>query len=130
MCGQRMAHGQWMYSGRISADEMTTEWQWKTDYYMKDATRGSKTVCPLCPCARCKMNNRQGTFGMTRHLWLNGYMPNFTMRIKFPKRNRAREEVMRQRIDGNANDGIGNMLDDLQYAEMARSPPLEEDPEQ
>ena len=37
---------------------------------------------------------------------------------------------MRQRIDGNANDGIGNMLDDLQYAEMARSPPLEEDPEQ
>ena len=123
-----MADNEWMYSGRISASERTAEWVWKTDYYVADATRGPKTARPLCPCARCKMNKRQGSFDMTKHLWLNGYMPEFTMRINFPERDRVREEVMRQRIDGHVDDGIGNMLDDLHHAEQAHSPPREDVP--
>ena len=124
-----MADGEWMYSGRTSRTDSTAEWQWKTDYYVKDANRGSKTVRPLCPCARCKMNNRQDSLNMTKHLWLYGYMPDFDMQINFPETDRVREEVMRQRINGNAHDGIANMLVDLHYANQAHSPPTE-DPEE
>uniref|UniRef100_A0ACD5XP76 Uncharacterized protein n=1 Tax=Avena sativa TaxID=4498 RepID=A0ACD5XP76_AVESA len=124
-----MADNDWMYSGRISANERTADWEWKTKYFVKDANRGSKLVRPLCPCARCNMNHRQGPYGMTTHLWQYGYMPNFAMPTNFPERDRVRGEVMRQRINGNEDDGIGNMLHDLQYAEMAHSPPREEDPE-
>ena len=88
---QRMADNEWMYSGRISVTERTAEWQWKTDYYVKDTNRGSKEVRPLCPCARCKMRFRQGTVGMTKHLWLYGYTPDFTMRINFAEGDRARD---------------------------------------
>ena len=52
------------------------------------------------------------------------------MLTNFPERDRVREEVMRQRIDGNDDDGIGNMLHDLHYAELAHSPPPEEDLEE
>jgi len=38
---QRMTDNEWMYSGRISAHERTTEWEWKTNFFVRDATRGS-----------------------------------------------------------------------------------------
>ena len=66
---------------------------------------------------------------MTKHLWLYGYMLDFDMQINFPETDRLREEVMRQRINGNAHDGIANMLVDLHYANQAHSPPTE-DPEE
>jgi hypothetical protein len=125
-----MADNEWMYSGRMSATERTSEWEWKTEDYLKDAHRGSHTVHPLCPCARCKQRKRHGKIEMTKHLWRHGYMPDFTMPINFAERDRERWQVMRQRIDGNADDGIRNMLDDLHYAQHAHSPPPEDDPEE
>src|SRR4051812_30547045 len=84
---RKMADNEWMYSGRISATERTAEWERKTNYFVADATRGSNSVRPLCPCARCKMNHREDLFGMTRHLWKYGYMPDFTMMINFGERD-------------------------------------------
>jgi hypothetical protein len=57
-------------------------------------------------------------------------MPDFTMPINFAERDRERWEVMRQRIDGNADDGIRNLLDDLHYAQQAHSLPPEDDLEE
>ena len=122
-----MADNEWMYSGRISAHERTDGWEWKTNFFVKDLARGSKSaVRPLCPCAQCKRRQRQGKLDMTKHLWLNGYMPDFTMRVDFAEYERAREEVMRQRIDGNEDDGIRNMLDGFRDAAMPDLPPPEE----
>jgi hypothetical protein len=67
---------------------------------------------------------------MKKHLWKHGYMPDFTMPINLAERDRERWEVMRQRIDGNADDGIRNLLDDLHYAQQAHSPPPEDDLEE
>ena len=64
---------------------------------------------------------------MCKHLRLNGFMPGYTVWVSHGEQERPREEVMRQHIDGNEDDGIRNMLDDL--GQMPRSPPSEGEPE-
>jgi hypothetical protein len=95
----------------------------KTDFFVKEIARGSHMVCPLCPCAHCKKRQRQGKFMMGKHLWLYGYMADFTMPINFAKHERAREEVMQQHIGGNDDDGIRNMLDGIRHVAMPNLPP-------
>ena len=65
---------------------------------------------------------------MTKHLMLNGYMPNFRVWVHHGEQepDRARAEVMRQRVDGNEDDGIRNLMDDLHDAHM---PHQDEEPE-
>jgi hypothetical protein len=119
-----MADNGWMYSGRHSGTEMTEEWVWKTNCLVKELARASKLgVRPACPCARCKRRHRQGKDDMTKHLWLYGYMPDFVTWVDFSQYERDRGEVMRQRIDGNEDDGIRYLLDDLRDADMPDSPP-------
>ena len=83
-----MADNEWMHTGRVSATQRTAEWQSKTEDYLKDANRCSHIVRPICPCARCKLNRRHDRIEMTKHLWKYGYMPDFTMPIKFVERDR------------------------------------------
>ena len=67
---------------------------------------------------------------MTLHLHTYGYMPNFTMPVNFAEQDHAREEVMRQRIDGHEDDGVRNMLDDVRAGQTAHATPSEKEPEE
>ena len=84
---QRMADNGWMYSGRISKTERTSEWEWKTDLLVKELGRGSKKsgVRPRCPCTKCKNRVRQGKDEMTKHLWLCGLMQDVLARWETPR---------------------------------------------
>ena len=59
-------------------------------------------------------------------------MPEFTVWVQPGEQEdeRPRAEVMRQRVNGNEDDGIGNMMDDIRDAHMPPSSPGEEDDEE
>jgi hypothetical protein len=50
-------------------------------------------------------------------------MPEFVTWVDISQYERDRGEVMRQRIDGNEDDGIRYLLDELRDADMPDSPP-------
>ena len=106
---QRMADNGWMYSGRSSLLDRTPEWVGKTNFLVNELARGSKSgIRPSCPCARCKLRQRQGKDEMSKHLWSYGYMPNYVTTVDFDEYERENGRVMRQRINGNEDDGIKN----------------------
>ena len=119
-----------MYSGRISANEVSDEWIERTDNFLSEAFRVAKRnkMRPFCPCAVCKNRLYRGKDIMTKHLMLHGYMPGFTVWVQHGEQepDRGRDEVMRQRINGIEDDGIRNLLDDLCDARMANQ---DEEPE-
>jgi len=57
-------------------------------------------------------------------------MPNFVTTVNFDEYERESGRVMRQRINGNEDDGIRNWLDDLRAGDMPDSPPSQEEPEE
>jgi len=123
---QRMDDNGWMYSGRVSATNKTDEWVRKTHFLVKELARGRKgLIQALCPCNRCKKHHRQGKDDMYNHLLQYGYMPHYVTHVDFDEHERDRGEVMRQRLNGNEFDGMRDLLDDLQDAEMPDSPPPE-----
>ncbi|KAK1645871.1 hypothetical protein QYE76_063676 [Lolium multiflorum] len=79
-------------------------------------------VRPRCPCNVCRRRHPKDILEMTKHLWWNGYMRDYDPPVDFSRHERDRGEVMRQRIDGNENDGILNLLDDLRDADMPELP--------
>ena len=83
-----------------------------------------------CPCPRCKFRTRQGKDDMIKHLFSRGYMLNFVTTVNFDEYERESGRVMRQRINGNEDDGIRNWLDDLRAGDMPDSPPSQEEPEE
>ena len=102
-----MADNGWMYSGRTSAVDRTDEWVWKTNLLVKELARGSKSgIRPNCLCLRCKLRKCQGKDEMTKDLWSSGYIPNFITTVDFGEYERENGRVMRQRINGNEDDGI------------------------
>lgn len=126
-----MADNQWMYSGFIRRNRVTPEWVTKTDVYLKEIFRCPMRIIPRCPCAKCARRHRRNQKDMTEHLRTHGYMPNFDMPpINIAERDRGREEVMRQRIGGYADDGVRDMLDDVIAAETAHATPSENEPEE
>jgi len=128
---QRMADNQWMYSGFIRRNRVTSEWIAKTDVYLKEIFRRPMRIIPPCPCARCARRHRRNQTDMSEHLRTHGYMPNFDMPpINIAEQDRGREEVMRQRIDGYEDDGVRDMLDDVIVAETANATPSENEPEE
>ena len=123
---QRMADNGWMYSSRVSATNKTDEWVRKTHFLVKELARGKKgRFQALCPFNRCKKHHRQGKHDMYNHLLGYGYMPHYVTTVDFDERERDRDEVMRQRLNGQEFDGMRDFLDDLQDAEMPDSPPPE-----
>ena len=125
-----MADNQWMYSGFIRRNRVTSEWIAKTDVYLKEIFRSPMRIIPPCPCARCVRRYRKNQ-DMTNHLRTHGYMPNFGMPpINLAEQDRGREEVMQQRIDGYVDDGVRDMLDDVIAAETAHATPSENEPEE
>ena len=128
---QRMADNQWMYSGFIRRNRVTSEWIAKTDVYLKEIFRRPMRIIPQCPCARCARCHRRNQTDMSEHLRTHGYMPNFDMPpINIAEQDRGREEVMRQRIDGYEDDGVRDMLDDVIVAETGNATPSENEPEE
>ena len=126
-----MADNQWMYSGFIRRNRVTSEWIAKTDVYLKEIFRRPMRIIPPCPCARCARRHRRNQTDMSEHLRTHGYMPNFDMPpINIAEQDRGREEVMRQRIDGYEDDGVRDMLDDVIVAETANATPSENEPEE
>ena len=126
---QRMADNGWMYTGRVSATNKTDEWIRKTWHLVKELARGTKQkVQPLCPCNRCLKHHRRGKDDMFKHLLQYGYMHGYVPEVDFDERERDRGEVMRQRLNGNAYDGVRDFLDDLVHADVPDSPPEPEAP--
>ncbi|KAK1653185.1 hypothetical protein QYE76_070990 [Lolium multiflorum] len=124
-----MADNGWMYNERVSATEKTDEWTRKTHFLVNELARGTKgLVRALCPCVRCVKRQRRGKDEMYRHLLQYGYMHGYVTEIDFDERERDRGEVMRQRLNGNAYDGIRDFLDDLVHADVPDSPPEPEAP--
>ncbi|KAK1691774.1 hypothetical protein QYE76_008471 [Lolium multiflorum] len=77
---------------------------------------------PLAPARLARRRHPKDILEMTKHLWWNGYMRDYDPPVDFSRHERDRGEVMRQRIDGNENDGILNLLDDLRDADMPELP--------
>ncbi|XP_073365158.1 uncharacterized protein [Aegilops tauschii subsp. strangulata] len=128
---RRMADNQWMYSGFIRRNRVTSEWIAKTDVYLKEIFRRPMRIIPPYPCARCARRHRRNQTDMSEHLRTHGYMPNFDMPpINIAEQDRGREEVMRQRIDGYEDDGVRDMLDDVIVAETGNATPSENEPEE
>ena len=126
-----MADNQWMYSGFIHRNRVTSEWIAKTDVYLKEIFHRPMRIIPPCPCARCARCHRRNQTDMSEHLRTHGYMPNFDMPpINIAEQDRGREEMMRQRIDGYEDDGVRDMLDDVIVAETANATPSENEPEE
>jgi len=125
-----MADREWMYSGRISSNVQTTEWTVKTEAFLDQAFKHSKRIKPFCPCNVCMNRQHLGRYLMSRHLMLNGYMPDYKIWVNHGESECARADVMRQRIDGNEDDGVRDMIDDIRDAQMPHSPPSEGDLEE
>ena len=124
-----MSDNGWMFTGRKNAMERTDEWEWKTDFLVRELGRGPKAgIRPNCPCAHCKQRHRQGKDDMKKHLWKYGYHREFTTTIDFGQYERENVRVTRQRINGIEDDGMRNFLEDLRDADIPDSPPSGEEP--
>jgi hypothetical protein len=114
---------EWMYTGRSSQSDFTTEWLMKTNDLLELAfgefAKGAILV--LCPCKRCANRKRKNKVDMGKHLLKNGFTPDYTRWVHLGEAHRLREEVVRPRVeDFDAGAGVADMLDDFyeeQYAE-------------
>jgi hypothetical protein len=75
-------------------------------------------------------HHRHGKDDMYKHLLQYGYMPHYVTHIDFDEHERDKGGVMRQQLNDNKYDGVGDFLDDLIHGDMLDSPPpWEEAPE-
>ena len=115
---------EWMYIGRPSQAGVTMEWIMKTDEFLNVAFASDKGRA-WCPCSVCENRKEQTKVVMGKHLCKNGFMPYYTWWAYNGEFERARQEVVRERID-NYDIGVGDMIDDYHDAHV---PPIEEVPE-
>jgi hypothetical protein len=74
----------------------------------------------MCPCAKCKNIKHASKFNMGRHLVSYGFTKAYTRWIYHGEHHRAREEVVRPRLEAfDADAGVADMLDDVHQAQFA-----------
>jgi hypothetical protein len=123
----------WMYSGRKSKNEITSEWVEKTTEFLDQAfARNTGHFGVMCPCSQCYNRRPQNRSKMIEHLVKNGFRPGYTVWVHHGERGQSRSDVIRQRTDDGGGGGgynenrIPEMVDDVHHAFEI---PLEEEPE-
>ena len=111
----------WMYTGRRSQSDHTTEWMNKTDAFLNRAFgKAAKGYClVLCPCSKCGNRRRVNKVDMGKHLLKNGFTPDYTRWVHHGEAHRMREEVVRPRVEAyDADAGVADMLDDFHQGQF------------
>ena len=100
-----------MYTG---FREKTDEWVEKTEEFLERAFRKAKGANNTwCPCDRCNNTRQQTKETMIKHLYNNGFTPNYTRWIWHGEKGHGMNEVVRQHIDVyNADARVGDMIND------------------
>jgi hypothetical protein len=118
-----MEDHEWMYTGHVGRNDVTPEWNRKTNYFVEwaygEAAKGASLV--PCPCSKCANPKRKSKKVMVEHIWKNGFMPDYTRWIFHAEAHRTREEVVRQHIeDYDVDEGVADMLNDYHEAQFTR----------
>jgi hypothetical protein len=114
---------EWMYTGRTSQSDFTTEWMMKTKDILElafgECAKGA--ILFLCPCNICANRKMKNKVDMGKHLLKNGFVPNHIRWVYHGEAYCLREEVVRPRVEHfDASVGVADMLDDFyesQYTE-------------
>ena len=118
---------EWMYKGWQSEQEYI-EFALKVNDFLEKAFDRGQSRMP-CPCTKCQNRIHQSQLTMGKHIITNGFVENYTRWICHGEAHRAREEVVRQRIDDyDADAGCADMLADFHEAHFEEGP-REEPPE-
>ena len=120
---------EWMYTGWFGKCDWTDEFVQKVEDFLKKAFEQGQSKAP-CPCRQCANKILQSQFNMGKHICTNGFVANYTRWICHGEAHRARDEVVRQRIENYDTDaGCGDMLDDFHQAQFDEGPSqVREDP--
>jgi hypothetical protein len=110
-----MEDREWMYTGRVGRNDVTSEWIRKIDAFVEQAfgkaAKGASLVA--CSCSKCANWKRKSKKAMVEHIWKNGFTPDYTRWIFHGEAHRTREEVVRQQVeDYDADAGVVDMLND------------------
>jgi len=113
---------EWMYTGRTSQIDFTSEWMMKTNDFLElafgECAKGSILV--LCPHDICANRKKKNNVDMGKHLLKNGFVPNYTRWVYHGEAHRLREEVVRPCVEHfDAGAGVADMLDDFHEAQYA-----------
>jgi hypothetical protein len=114
-----MEDREWMYTGRVGRNDVTSEWIRKTDAFVERAFSEAAKVASLvpCPCSKCANRTIKSKKAMVEHIWKNGFMPDNTRWIFHDEAHCTREEVVRQRVENyDADVGVADMLNDYHGA--------------
>ena len=124
-----MADREWMYTEWRGNRDFTENFVFKVDGFLKKAFEHGQSHA-VCPCNKCENRKYQRQLNMGKHIINNGFMPNYTQWTFHGEAHRAREEVVRQRIEQfDAEAGCGDMLDDFHQAHFDEGPSeVREDP--
>ncbi|XP_066396736.1 uncharacterized protein [Miscanthus floridulus] len=119
---------QWMYTGYQKRGQYTNEWIEKANDFMTKAFANGRRHA-WCPCRKCKNKAMKTYEEMGKDLVNNGFVENYTRWTMHGERHRAREEVVRQRIEEfDSEAGVAEMLNDHDMAFDEGS--AEQEPEQ
>jgi hypothetical protein len=117
-----MEDRKWMYTGRVTRNDVTPEWVTKTDVFLERAfgeIAKGVTLVP-CPCNKCVNKKRKTKKSMGELIWKNGFTPNYTRWNFHGEVLHTRQEVVIQRIEGyDADAGVADMLNDYYEAQFA-----------
>lgn len=107
---------EWMYTGWRGKRDWTTEFIFKVNEFLKKAFELGQSKAP-CPCSKCENKFLHSKLDMGKHICSNGFMPNYTQWTCHGEGSRARDEVVRPRLDDYDSDaGCEDMLDDYYHA--------------
>jgi hypothetical protein len=117
-----MDNREWMYTGWRGKRDWTDEFVTKVNDFLTKAFDKGQHKVP-CPCRKCENKVNQPQLMMGQHICTHGFVANYTQWICHGEAHRARDEVMRQRIDDfDAEAGCGDMLDDYHQAHLDEGP--------
>jgi hypothetical protein len=92
---------EWMYTGCVGRNNITSEWIRKIDAFVEwafgEAAKGASLV-PR-PCKKCANRKRKSKKAMVEHICKNGFTTYYTRWIFHGEAHRMREEVVRQRVE-------------------------------
>jgi hypothetical protein len=91
-----MEDREWMYTGRVGRNDVTPEWNRKTDAFVERAygkTAKGASLVP-CSCTKCANRKRKSKKAMLEHNWKNGFTLDYTRWIFHGEVHRARAEVV------------------------------------
>jgi hypothetical protein len=75
-----MEDREWIYMGCVGRNDVTPELIRKTDSFMEhafgEASKGASLV--PCSCSKCANRKRKTKKAMIKHIWKNGFTPDYT----------------------------------------------------